>query len=154
MNSRFIIVFISNDIYDYFQNDAKAASMLMKKLTRRANNRTPSLTTSEWTQLQSDMAALQSKVYRCIDKYTCCEVCLWWCCYQRVKIDFIYDDIKCYNKISTFAPHRGGFKCMLILNLIPTHIQPYLLFFIVVLMTIYKKKTAKFCPLLWAMSVF
>ena len=114
--------------------------MLMKKLTRRANNRTPSLTTSEWTQLQSDMAALQSKVYRCIDKYTCCEVCLWWCCYQRVKIDFIYVDIECYNKSSTFAPHRGGFKCMLILNLIPTHIQPYLLSFIVVLMTIYKKK--------------
>ena len=66
---------ISN--YLIVQNDAKAASMLMKKLTRRANNRTPSLTTSEWTQLQSDMAALQSKVYRCIDKYTCCEVCLW-----------------------------------------------------------------------------
>ncbi|XP_067933304.1 NBAS subunit of NRZ tethering complex-like [Watersipora subatra] len=56
------------------QNDANAATLLMKKLARRANNRAIGLTTAEWTQLQSDMSVLQGKVYRCIDKYTCCEI--------------------------------------------------------------------------------
>ena len=52
------------------QADVEAATLLMRKLTRRANQRS----LGEWTQLQSDMADLQNKVYRCITGQACSEV--------------------------------------------------------------------------------